>query len=850
MVSDTDNGLFELFGFRELRPAQRPVVQAVLDRQDVLAVMPTGSGKSLCYQYPATKLPGITLVISPLIALMKDQVDGLPASLRQVTARIDSTLPAGGVEQEMRALRAGERRLVYIAPERLRSKSFVDALSSLDVSLIVIDEAHCISLWGHDFRPDYLFVRHVLQGLPDARVLALTATATPEIQREIGERLGRQLQVFDSGVLRPNIRLSAVSCGERSRLPLLIDLARRAGGPVIVYVKSRDATERIAADLCSAGIKAAAYHARMPNGDRARVQDAFMRNDVQALVGTIAFGMGIDKPDVRMIVHWGPSTSLESYTQESGRAGRDGEPAEAVLLWDWSDKKRMERWLQRDQLHVDDLRALYRHIRELSHDGVCSATPLELTTSNNEEGLTKLMVSIGALEEAGLLGRDFDGPGRTLRLVLAPEFPAPVQQVLERREEAMQRRLKAVFDYASTSTCRHARISRHFGQPPPPSCDMCDNCLGEGQPQPLTEPRVTFREFSDEPSTSIRPQPAEAPADPELLARLKAWRRERAATLNMPAFVIASDRSLQSIAAVQPKTLVELTACYGFGKLKAEQWGGPILEIVREWRNAGSDTSASDDGEAEPPQPHAEAPDLQSRLAELDAYLAEVRAGFRLDEVTRHDLLIHNPGTITGLLKVRGIGPRRALEHGEKVLSALHGRPFVFSNQERDWLQRLEALYADYPRETRAEGEPLTPNPAPEGSREQAELRGLRLSASRELRIRAQELRDQQTTAEAALWERLRARRLDGLKFRRQHALGRYIVDFYCVEKRLAVEVDGGIHEDTPDRDVEREAWLANHAVSVVRITNDEVERRLGEALDRIRTAASSARDHARQTDD
>jgi very-short-patch-repair endonuclease len=340
----------------------------------------------------------------------------------------------------------------------------------------------------------------------------------------------------------------------------------------------------------------------------------------------------------------------------------------------------------------------------------------------------------------------------------------------------------------------------------------------------------------------------------------------------MPAFVIASDRSLQSIAAIQPNSLPELTSCYGFGKLKAEQWGDPILDVVREWRKGRSKPS-DNEGASDPKGEPAGGSTLEERLAHLADYLEDNRAGFRLDEVMRHDLFIHNPATIPGLLKVRNIGPKRALDHGEKLLSALHGSPFIFSAEERAWLERLEALYAEYPRQVEPEGEPLTPGPAPEGSGEASlavgvapgeggeeslvarltpppdlgrpqGLRDLRASSSREVRQRAQELRDQQTPAEAALWEKLRARRLANLKFRRQHALGPYIVDFYCVEMRLAVEVDGQVHEsaDATERDIQRDAWLANHGVILVRVTNDEVETQLDLVLDRIRTASSAAR--------
>ncbi len=335
-----------VFGYRSFRPGQREIIEAVLAGRDCVGVMPTGGGKSLTYQIPARVLGGTALVVSPLISLMKDQVDAATSVGLRATF-LNSSLAADERRARVEAVRRGEYELVYAAPEGLEAGTGA-ALAGVKLSLIAVDEAHCISQWGHDFRPAY----RNLKGLKDrfdAPVLALTATATPHVTGDIVAQLAMREPLSVRGsFFRPNLRLSAyLKTGERSaprpgtvndtRSSLLRLVRARAGESGIVYCLSRRSVESTAEFLCSRGVKALAYHAGLPAPERERVQDAFKRDDADVIVATVAFGMGIDKPDVRFVIHRDMPRSIEAYAQEVGRAGRDGAPSDCVLLFSWAD---------------------------------------------------------------------------------------------------------------------------------------------------------------------------------------------------------------------------------------------------------------------------------------------------------------------------------------------------------------------------------------------------------------------------------------------------------------------------------------------------------------------------------
>jgi ATP-dependent DNA helicase RecQ len=338
-AGDPDAVLREVFGFPSFRPGQRELVDAVLAGRDALGVLPTGSGKSLTYQLPARMLGGVTLVVSPLIALMKDQVEAMGRVGLRATF-LNSALDAEERRTRVAAVRRGEYELVYAAPEGLEGAAGA-ALAGARLSLVAVDEAHCISHWGHDFRPAYRNLAGLRARFGGAPVLALTATATPKVATDIAEQLGmRDPALFRGSVFRPNLRLEAVKKGgdgPGSRDEILSRVRARRGESGIVYCIARKSAESVAEFLRSRKVKALAYHAGLEAGERERVQDAFLGGSADVVVATVAFGMGIDKPDIRYVIHRDMPGSVEGYCQEIGRAGRDGEPSDCVLLYSWAD---------------------------------------------------------------------------------------------------------------------------------------------------------------------------------------------------------------------------------------------------------------------------------------------------------------------------------------------------------------------------------------------------------------------------------------------------------------------------------------------------------------------------------
>lgn len=331
------------FGFDCFLPMQEEIIRHVLTRHDALVLMPTGGGKSLCYQLPALAFDGITLVVSPLIALMKDQVDGLKAN--GVAAElINSSLTGAEIGRIKTALTRGENKLLYIAPERLAAGGFREFLRGLKVSCIAVDEAHCISQWGHDFRPDYLNVKDLRNDFPSAGMVALTATATPKVRRDIIEHLRlKEPRTFLSSFNRPNLHYDIRPKDNAfQELVALLRLPEHSNRSAIIYCFSRKDTEELAGDLRARGFKAEAYHAGLDGKKRHDIQDRFIKDETPVITATIAFGMGIDKPDIRLVVHYALPGSVEGYYQETGRAGRDGLPAGCVLFYSYADKFKQE----------------------------------------------------------------------------------------------------------------------------------------------------------------------------------------------------------------------------------------------------------------------------------------------------------------------------------------------------------------------------------------------------------------------------------------------------------------------------------------------------------------------------
>jgi ATP-dependent DNA helicase RecQ len=342
-LKDALDALNDTFGFDSFREGQEAVISRLLAGKSVLAIFPTGAGKSLCYQLPALLLDGVTLVISPLIALMKDQIDFLVSKGVQA-ARLDSSLDAAGAREVYQKLRNGTLKILYVAPERLANERFLATLSRMRIALLAVDEAHCISEWGHNFRPDYLKLAPLAKRLKVGRVLALTATATPPVATQIAGAFEiADSDVVRTGFYRPNLNLMVTpACGSARERLLIERIRKRPTGPTIVYVTLQRTAESVSASLRGAGISASAYHAGMDPEDRHHVQDAFMQSDDKVVVATIAFGMGIDKSNIRAVYHFNLPKSLENYAQEIGRAGRDGEPSVCELFACADDRVTLE----------------------------------------------------------------------------------------------------------------------------------------------------------------------------------------------------------------------------------------------------------------------------------------------------------------------------------------------------------------------------------------------------------------------------------------------------------------------------------------------------------------------------
>jgi ATP-dependent DNA helicase RecQ len=401
--------LKEIFGFDSFRPGQEEAIRAVLEGRDTLAVMPTGGGKSLCYQVPALMQESLTVIVSPLISLMKDQVDSLIQSSVTDAAALHSGLSPEERWEVERRVRTGEIKMLYVAPERLRSLEFVLSLRRAGVGLFVVDEAHCISEWGHDFRPDYLFLPRAVRDLGSPPVLALTATATPRVRQDILRSLKmRDPEVVVTSFNRPNLTYRVLSAREKkNKLPLILDVVRNAAPPGIVYATTRKECEELAGHLRRSGVHAAAYHAGMGASERSEAQERFMTDELSVVVATVAFGMGVDKSNVRFVVHASVPGSLPAYMQESGRAGRDGKDAECVVLYRGADLGRRKRLVTLGTAGEGDVGSLFRSLAGLENGGRVNVPPNALAALGGVDPDAAWIV-LGSLEESGLIHRGYD----------------------------------------------------------------------------------------------------------------------------------------------------------------------------------------------------------------------------------------------------------------------------------------------------------------------------------------------------------------------------------------------------------------------------------------------------------
>jgi ATP-dependent DNA helicase RecQ len=603
------------FGHDSFRPGQEEVVRSILSGRPTVAVLPTGAGKSLCFQLPALLCEGTAVVISPLIALMKDQVDalrqrGIPA------AKITSAETPEEKSAVFTAFRQGQLKLLYIAPERLAQPGFRELLQQVPLSLLAVDEAHCVSQWGHDFRPDYLAIHEVVRQITPPRIAALTATATPEVQDEMGVALGMQSPaVFVRGFHRPDLRLDVIRTrGEADRLEQLEELVkdRPEGRAVLAYASTRKQTEAAAEHLRACGFVAKHYHAGCEAGYRTQIQDEFLQDKLDVLIATNAFGMGIDKPDIRLLIHLALPTSVESYYQEVGRAGRDGLGGRAVLLHQAKDARTAEFLLTEGNPNQEQPPHVMAALRKLSRlisfangstcrhrsvleyfgdpDAVrllqgcnqcdrCSDDTFEQRRElTDDEHTTVRMALSGVARAHGQYGR-----GRVAAMLVGANTEEIRRSGLNRLStHGLLKDYGRVFVLELLDSLEESGLICTTGTQYPlleitsDGADLMHDRLRQALRWPGEGKDLTGRNRRTSPVSS----PDCDGFDEEIFRILAKWRRELAQGMKKPPYTVFADRTLKLIAKHKPHSLEEMAQIHGIGPAKLEKYGDAVLKLL------------------------------------------------------------------------------------------------------------------------------------------------------------------------------------------------------------------------------------------------------------------------------
>jgi ATP-dependent DNA helicase RecQ len=590
--------LKQTFGYDEFRPLQREIMEASLDGKDSLAILPTGAGKSLCYQLPALVRDGLTLVVSPLIALMKDQVDQLEASGVAATF-LNSTLDGSEARRRIDGLAAGEYQLLYVAPERLMLPDFLGRLKDWNIAALAVDEAHCISEWGHDFRPEYRRLKEVRAWVPDIPVLALTATATERVREDIVHQLElRDPAVFLASFNRPNLKYQVIpKAGAAAQICNFA--GARPGESGIVYCQSRKGTETLAATLRAQGFSAVAYHAGLDADERARNQDAFLRDEAKIVCATVAFGMGINKPNVRFVIHADLPKNIEGYYQETGRAGRDGLPADCLLLFSRGDVMKYLKFLE--EIPDEQARTVARRqldqMTNFAESEVCRRVDLL-----GYFGETWSLENCGGCDHCLSPREKWDATldvqkllSCVLRIRQKGSFSVGLNHVAEVLTGGMSEKIQR---------WGHDTLSTHgIGKDQPRAywVELGRQLLRLGFLAASEDKfptvavsqagidvikkreKVLLTRSMSQPRDKVLRRSGEIPCDPGLFEHLRVLRKEIADARNVPSYVVFSDVTLRHFSRDYPETETALLGIPGVGEKKRDDYGQAFLEAIRDW---------------------------------------------------------------------------------------------------------------------------------------------------------------------------------------------------------------------------------------------------------------------------
>jgi ATP-dependent DNA helicase RecQ len=603
MHPDLDSILKHTFGYSGFRPLQREIMEEVLAGRDAFALLPTGGGKSLCFQLPALVLPGLTVVVSPLIALMKDQVDALTASGVAATY-LNSTLEANESRARLRGLHRGEYKLLYAAPERLLLENWAENLVNWNVSLIAIDEAHCVSEWGHDFRPEYRQLPRLRELLPEAPIMALTATATERVRDDIIGHLGlREPQCFVASFNRPNLTYRVIAKEQPLKQVIgFVEKRREESG--IVYCASRKGTEALAASLASRGFAVRPYHAGLTPKERAANQESFLRDETKIMCATVAFGMGINKPNVRYVIHHDLPKNVEGYYQETGRAGRDGLPSDCLLLFSAGDVAKQLHFL--DEISDPAERQVARaQLQQMIHYAESSGCRRAELLSYFAEDWP--LDNCGACDNCLTPRESYDGTvlaqkflSCVYRIRAASRFDVGINHVIEVLTGAETEKIRRWgHDRLSTygigkdlARTHWAAIGRelmrlgYVAQSPGQFATLeltpeGLSVLKDRRAVPLTKP---IEKPKDAATAARKPSRAgEIECDEILFARLRVFRKKLADEREVPAYIILGDTSLREIARYYPTSERAMLAINGIGERKYADFGELFIEEVRKY---------------------------------------------------------------------------------------------------------------------------------------------------------------------------------------------------------------------------------------------------------------------------